>query len=135
MYKQGLVVGGFLMMIGIILGAFGAHALKPILDESAQVSFETAVKYQFYMSIMIMITSIVSFNFQSKKWSLIGNLLTLGTVLFSGSIYLLVALKANGQIGLGGLGIITPIGGTILIIALLLFVIEAFKIKNLASKQ
>ncbi len=97
--------------LSIILGAFGAHALKKKLTSEQLTSFETGVKYQMYHAIVLLL---VGFNFQSN----LGNtslFFIIGTILFSFSIYGLVLSDAFGK-KMKFLGPITPIGGLCLLI-------------------
>lgn len=111
MYKPALTAAFIFALIGVITGAMGAHALRPHLTDELLASYETAVKYQFYHSFALAIAGIMHMAFPSAwvrraTWAFL-----IGILLFSGSIYLLVYLKATSAIGLGGLGILTPIGG------------------------
>jgi uncharacterized membrane protein YgdD (TMEM256/DUF423 family) len=101
-------------MTAIILGAFGAHALKKHLTVDELVTFETGVKYQMYHALFLLFLGLtVLVNEKSKK--AIFRLVVFGVIFFSGSIYLL-ATKAITGIDFKPLGIITPIGGTLLIL-------------------
>jgi uncharacterized membrane protein YgdD (TMEM256/DUF423 family) len=116
MHKWSLLAGTFFGSTSIMLGAFGAHYLKKIFTPELLVSFETGVRYQFYHAIALLLLGMYAkLANQSVQW--ISTLFCLGTVLFSGSIYLLCILKSNNQIGLKGLGILTPIGGVLFIVA------------------
>jgi uncharacterized membrane protein YgdD (TMEM256/DUF423 family) len=98
----------------IILGAFGAHALKKELTEEALVTFETGVKYQMYHALFLLFlgtTALVSDVVKKKVFQLI----VVGVVFFSGSIYVLATRTITG-IDFRPLGIVTPIGGTLLIL-------------------
>jgi uncharacterized membrane protein YgdD (TMEM256/DUF423 family) len=110
MYKPALISGSIFAMLSVVLGAFGAHYLKTIFTPEILSSFETGVKHQMYHSLALLFTGIISMNIHQKA-KLITILFITGIVLFSGSIYALCILKSNLQIGLGGLGILTPIGG------------------------
>lgn len=120
MYKTAVVAGALLACLSVILGAFGAHALKEVLTESQLQTFETGVKYQMYHSIALLGTGALSVYLTHKRAKLITLLFIIGIVLFSGSLYLLTMLKANGQVGLGGFGLLTPIGGVFFIIGWLM---------------
>ena len=115
MYKPALILGSLFAMLSVVFGAFGAHYLKTIFTPELLSSFETGVKYQMYHSLALLFTGIISKNIHQKA-KLITILFTTGIILFSGSIYALCILKSNLQIGLGGLGILTPIGGLFFII-------------------
>ncbi len=101
-------------MTAIILGAFGAHALKKELTVEELVTFETGVKYQMYHALFLLFLGLtVLVNEKSKKT--IFQLVVFGVIFFSGSIYLLATKTITG-IDFKPLGIITPIGGALLIL-------------------
>lgn len=106
-------------MIAIILGAFGAHALKKYLTIEQLSSFETGVKYQMYHALFLLLIGQVSF-FSEKTKQRVFQLVVFGVVFFSGSIYLLTT-KALSGIDFKFLGIVTPIGGALLIVAWAMF--------------
>jgi uncharacterized membrane protein YgdD (TMEM256/DUF423 family) len=93
-------------MLSVMLGAFGAHGLKNRLDEYALGVFHTAVQYQFYHCFALLVVGLIALNhpdsplLRSSGW-----LFILGTVIFSGSLYL---LAVTGQRWLGA---VTPLGG------------------------
>lgn len=127
MHKPALTAGALFAALAVILGAFGAHALKAILEPEQLQTFETGVKYEFYHSFALLATGIIYASFPTKmvKWA--ATCFIIGIILFSGSIYALVMLKAQGQVGLGGLGILTPIGGLFLIVGWLLLFMGIIK--------
>ena len=108
-------------MLSVILGAFGAHALKKILSEKQLHSFEVGVKYQMYHAIVLLVLSFKSNTISSATYWCF----TLGIVLFSFSIYGLVLSDAKGR-KLRFLGPITPIGGLLLVSGWLLLLLSAF---------
>jgi uncharacterized membrane protein YgdD (TMEM256/DUF423 family) len=79
-------------------------------------SFETGVRYQFYHVIALLVTGILLEKFPGKWLLRAGYAFIIGILLFSGSLYLLTAIKATEQVGLQGIGIITPIGGVFFIL-------------------
>ncbi len=115
MYKQALIAAAILGGTAVIIGAFGAHALKSIFTPEQLTSFETGVKYQFYHAIVLGIVALLYNKLNKRTLNLCTWFFTSGITMFSGSIYLLNFLKAKDIIGLKGLGIITPIGGLVLI--------------------
>lgn len=115
-----IITGAFLGMLAIILGAFGAHALKKTLSEDQLKSFETGVKYQMYHAIVLLL---LGFNFQFSTSAMYW-CFTLGVLLFSFSIYGLVLSDAKGK-KLKFLGPITPIGGLLFVIGWLLLILKA----------
>jgi uncharacterized membrane protein YgdD (TMEM256/DUF423 family) len=109
--SYGLILGA----TAIILGAFGAHALKKVLTADELVTFETGVKYQMYHALFLLflgMTALVDDKVKKKIFQLV----VLGVVFFSGSIYFL-ATKTIIGIDFKPVGIITPIGGALLIVA------------------
>ncbi|NLP58040.1 DUF423 domain-containing protein [Lutibacter sp. B1] len=104
------ILGG----LAVILGAFGAHALKKILTEEQLKSFETGVKYQMYHSIVLLIIGF-NFNLETTVEKYMIYSFVAGIILFSFSIYGLVISSAKNK-KLRFLGPITPIGGLLLII-------------------
>lgn len=93
------------MALGVLFGAFGAHALKSSLSPEMLEVYKTGVDYQFYHSLGLLLIGLIGFRIESKwiNWS--GILLIAGIILFSGSLY---ALSITG---IKVLGTITPIGG------------------------
>ncbi len=113
-------------MLAVIFGAFGAHALKDRISEERLKNFETGVRYQFYHALVLLVLGFnLSFNTDLETWMCYAFLG--GTLLFSFSIY---ALSLGARIGKGRnyLGLITPIGGLLLVVgwALLLYYQVAF---------
>jgi uncharacterized membrane protein YgdD (TMEM256/DUF423 family) len=97
------------------MGAFGAHKLKELLAPEVLSSYQTGVTYQFYHAFGLLAVGILYKRYQNMwmEWS--GRLFILGIILFSGSLYLLTALQATRQVGLEGFGILTPIGGLLMV--------------------
>lgn len=110
MHKQSLTAGALFAMLAVALGAFGAHSLKEVLSEKMLQIFETGVKYQFYHSIGLLITGILYASYPHKQIKLAGTFFITGILLFSGSLYAMAFLSIN-SVGIGPVGIITPIGG------------------------
>lgn len=103
--KKILLTGAILMALGVLLGAFGAHALKAQLSPEMLGVYKTAVEYQFYHSLGLLLVGVIGYHLPSKwlRWSAM--LLIAGIVLFCGSLYVLSIT------GIKTLGIITPFGG------------------------
>ena len=115
MNKKITATAAFLGMIAIILGAFGAHALKKILTPEQLISFETGVRYQMYQAFFLFFLATQN-DILEKTKKTIFTLITSGTLFFSGSIYLLSTTGITG-INFKPIGFITPIGGLLLILA------------------
>ncbi|WP_090225688.1 DUF423 domain-containing protein [Lutibacter maritimus] len=109
-----LAISAFLGAITIVLGAFGAHALKDILSANQLTSFETAVRYQMYHVIVLLFVNIYN-GFSEKQKHRISTLFIIGILFFSGSIYA-ITLGVSAK----AIWFITPFGGLILILGWLL---------------
>ena len=113
---------------GVILGAFGAHALKDKLQPEQIQIFETGVRYQMYHSLALILLFLVSDKLQSSLINYSGWFLIAGIILFSGSIYLLACKELFGiESWKPVLGPITPLGGLSLIIGWGFLVVSAIK--------
>ena len=102
-------------MIAIILGAFGAHALKKVLSLEQLSTFETGVRYQMYHAIFLLFIGLLN-DLSQKAKKTIYFLVLFGVILFSGSIYLL-ATNDLTSFDFKAIGFVTPIGGLLLILA------------------
>lgn len=111
MHKGFLKTAALLGALSVALGAFAAHSLKAIASEYVLGIFETAVRYQFYHVFALLITGILYKDFAGKTLQWAGRLFITGIILFSGSLYLLTAIKASDVSGLNWVGAITPFGG------------------------
>lgn len=131
MNKTIVVTASILGMFSIILGAFGAHALKELIPFESQQTFETGVRYQMYHALLLLFigsTNLV----QQKTKKIIYYLVVVGLILFSGSIYGL-ATNELSTFNFKSIGFITPIGGLSLILAWIFLFIDF--IKNSSKKQ
>jgi uncharacterized membrane protein YgdD (TMEM256/DUF423 family) len=115
MKDQRIAVGALLLLIAVAAGAFGAHGLRARLSPQALAQWHTAVEYQFYHGLGILLVAALSerLGTSSVRWAC--RLFLGGTLLFSGSIYLLSTRELTGFHGIGSmLGPITPLGGLLL---------------------
>ncbi len=115
MDKKIISTGAVLGMIAIILGAFGAHALKKVLSMEELSTFETGVRYQMYHALFLIFIGIIN-ELSQKAKKIIYNLVVFGVLLFSGSIYVL-ATNSLTSFDFKVIGFTTPIGGLLLILA------------------
>ncbi|WP_278034212.1 DUF423 domain-containing protein [Flavobacterium nitratireducens] len=128
MDKKIYSTAALLGMIAIILGAFGAHALKALLTPEQLVTFETGVRYQMYHALFLLfIGNMSSLSLKSKKY--IYGLVLSGVVLFSGSIYLL-ATNSLTAFDFKIIGFVTPIGGFLLILSWIVLFMDFFNKKS-----
>ncbi|SDR86058.1 DUF423 domain-containing protein [Gramella sp. MAR_2010_147] len=121
-----LIVGGIYGTLSVILGAFGAHALKKKFTEDQLKSFETGVKYKMYHALVLIICGI-TFPFLSSLQNIMAWCFIIGILLFSFSIYGLTWSSANGN-KIKILGPITPLGGLLLVIGWILLTINLSEI-------
>ena len=115
MTKKLITTASILGAIAIILGAFGAHALKKVLSPEQLITFETGVRYQMYHALFLLFISAHTI-LPDKSKKVILTLVQLGVLFFSGSIYLL-ATNDLTPFDFKTIGFITPIGGALLIAA------------------
>ena len=111
-----LKLTSLLMALAIMIGAFGAHGLKPYLDQYGLSIFAKASNYEFYNTLGLFAISIISIyvnNFKKIKWAYF--LVLFGMIIFSSSLYILAITKIMW------LGAITPIGGTLMIVGWIMF--------------
>jgi len=106
------IIASFYGLLAVVLGAFGAHALKNKLDIYQHSIFEKAVSYQFYHVAALIAVICFSAKYPSKYLAFAGWSFTAGILLFCGSLYLLATRHLTGLDGLTPvLGPITPLGG------------------------
>lgn len=103
------VIGSVSGLIGVGLGAFAAHALKARMDASLLATFEVGVRYQMYHALALLAVAWACTRWPSAVVTASGWLFVLGTVLFSGSLYVLSLTGARW------LGAVTPLGGAALL--------------------
>ncbi len=125
MDKKIISTGAIFGMIAIILGAFGAHALKKVLTIDQLSTFETGVKYQMYHALFLLFIGLSSISQKTKR--VIYNLVVVGIIFFSGSIYLLATNGLFIPFDFKAIGFITPIGGLFLIISWAVLLVNILK--------
>jgi|TARA_B110000967_G_scaffold1912_1_gene2083 uncharacterized membrane protein YgdD (TMEM256/DUF423 family) len=99
--------------LAVILGAFAAHGLKPLLSDSAMDSLGTGIRYQMYHAFLLFYIASTT-RLTSKQQSLLYKLILIGILLFSGSIYLLSTNELT-TFDFKAIGFVTPLGGVFLI--------------------
>lgn len=133
MNRNNVFTGGVLILISIVLGAFGAHALKEILTPEQLASFEVGVRYQMFHGLAILV---LGFNAEKLSFSLKGivTMMLIGVIFFSGSIYLLSLKDIIGE-GIKMVGPVTPIGGSLFIISWIWFLVKLMGTKKATTKS
>ena len=127
MYKNVLLTAAIFGALAVALGAVGAHAFERILSDKIQKTYETAVRYQIYHSIAIAILGILIYLKPNSLFKWAAKLFTVGTVLFSGSLYLIIFLSHQQIVTPTFIGILTPLGGICFILGWIFFAIGTRK--------
>jgi uncharacterized membrane protein YgdD (TMEM256/DUF423 family) len=128
MNKQIIFTASIFGLLAVIAGAFGAHALKAILNADQLAVWHTAVQYQFYHLFALLFLSTFAHN-KSKLITASYYFFTFGIIFFSGSLYLLACRDVIGWGWLWIMGPITPIGGLLFILGWLMLALAAFRTK------
>lgn len=118
-----LIIAGFILMLAVMMGAFGAHGLESHLSERAMQTYQTGVRYHFYHGLGIILLAIVSYLLQLSLRASI-NFFIAGIVLFSGNCYL-YAIS-----GVKIFAMIVPVGGVAFIMGWLLFSLALVRSKK-----
>ncbi len=112
MDKRALLLGSAFLFLAVALGAFGAHGLKAHVSPEALSQWRTAVEYQFYHGLGLLLLAGMANRLSALAVRVMRLSFSLGILLFSGSIYLLATRDVSGLQGLASvLGPITPLGG------------------------
>ena len=123
MTKTLLLFGLFFCGFSVLMGAFGAHALKDKLSEYSISIYDKAVFYQIFHAIGILLVSILGQVFNTQVFNTSGWLFIIGILLFSGSLFIL------SFTGIKWLGAITPIGGVMFIVGWFLLFFKVLKMQ------
>jgi len=122
--KSVVTVAAFSGLLAVMIGAFGAHILKGLIGAEMLEIYKTGVQYHFYHTFALLVVGILM-NFKytkALKWS--AYLFMAGIVLFSGSLYVMAIS------GVKALGLITPFGGTVWIVAWILLIVHCSELTN-----
>ena len=128
--KNSLLLGSILAGTAVILGALGAHGLKPLITPEQLTSYETGVRYQVYHAFALLLIVAFDTKLKPKFRNLASGAFILGIGLFSGSIYLLSLHDLIGLTNYKWLGPITPLGGLCFIAGWIFVGIGALKSDN-----
>jgi uncharacterized membrane protein YgdD (TMEM256/DUF423 family) len=119
-----LILGAVNALLCVMLGAFGAHALRARLPDDLLAAWNTGVQYHFYHALGLLLIGLIALQWpQSGLIRASGWVMLAGIVLFSGSLYLL------GLTNVRWLGAITPFGGIAFIAAWAMLCIAIIKIQ------
>ena len=119
---KGIFLSGIVFCgLSVIMGAFGAHALKDRLSEYSMTIYDKAILYQFFHAFGILFVGILGQLFNSEQFNICAVLFIIGILLFSGSLIVLAIT------GIKWFGAITPIGGMLFIIGWFLLFFKILK--------
>jgi uncharacterized membrane protein YgdD (TMEM256/DUF423 family) len=117
--KYWLVLGAAIAAVAVAAGALGAHLLEKRLDEHQLKSFETAVRYQMFHAMALVLVGILADQQPVGRWAWPGGLFVAGIALFSGGIYAWLAT------GIRPLVHVVPVGGVCLILGWIALAVAA----------
>ncbi len=121
MTKYFLLAGAILAGLAVAFGAFGAHMLESKVSANRLSTFETGVQYQMYHALALMLVGYISLSHPGLLNGA-GYCFLAGTIIFSGSLYLLVLTDTSW------LGAITPIGGVLFLVGWILFAVKSLQL-------
>ncbi len=125
MHKLLLMSGAIFSGLSVALGAFGAHALKALLEKHQRTDvFETAVRYQFFHALALILLGILAQQMPHRFFTNAGYAFIVGIIIFSGSLYTLAITNIRW------LGAITPIGGAAFIVGWALMLLAIWGAKS-----
>tara|TARA_B100000989_G_scaffold187632_1_gene141224 strand:+ start:405 stop:773 length:369 start_codon:yes stop_codon:yes gene_type:complete len=107
--------------LAILLGAFGSHALKEKLSAQSLEVYDIATRYLMFHALGIFLIALLGFQLPKKSLEIPVIMMIVGTSIFSGSLYLVAMLDFKK------LGMVTPIGGLLLIVSWLLLAYNTYK--------
>lgn len=122
--KRFLAIAAILGFLAVAAGAFGAHALEARLDARMLQNWETAAKYQFYHALALIGAGWVSTRVSGRWPAAAGWAFFIGTLIFSGSLYI---MALTGQTWLGA---VTPLGGLTMMLGWFCLFMSALKLKD-----
>ncbi len=120
--RPALVLGALFALLAVMAGAFGAHGLRGVIDERGLEVFQTAVTYQIYHSLALILVAILPVAGLSRRLlGVAAGFFVAGILLFSGSLYLLVLTD------LRWMGPVTPVGGIGFMVGWILVLMAGFR--------
>lgn len=122
--KSSIISGAIQGFLAVALGAFAAHALEDVLDDYSATIWDTAIQYQMFHAVAIILVGILMSKAvfgEVKQLKIAMICFNVGIVFFSGSLIVLALT------GIGVLGAITPIGGVLFLIGWTMIILTAIK--------
>lgn len=121
--KKSLVLGSALLALAVLIGAFGAHGLKNLVEPEKLVTFETGVRYHFYHAFGILILGVLQQLFQNVRLNLSLYSFFVGILLFSFNCYLYVIT------GIKTFAMIVPVGGLLYVLGWIVLSVKMLKLR------
>lgn len=128
MNKRIILTASFFGVVAVLLGAFGAHGLKALIDSSSMEIWQKGVDYQFYHTFALLYLSTFA-RYRNKLINIAYFCFTFGIILFSGSLYLLATRSILHLDFINLIGPLTPIGGLLFVLGWIMLFFAAFKDK------
>jgi len=128
MNKRIILTASFFGVVAVLLGAFGAHGLKALIDNSSMEIWQKGVDYQFYHTFALLYLSTFA-RYRNTLINIAYFCFTFGIILFSGSLYLLATRSILHLDFINLIGPLTPIGGLLFVLGWIMLFFAAFKDK------
>ena len=119
--KNYIVIASLFAALAILFGAFGSHALKERLSAQSLEVYDIATRYLMFHALGIFLIALLGFQLPKESLEIPVTIMIVGTFIFSGSLYLIAMLDFKK------LGMVTPIGGLLLIVSWLLLAYNTYK--------
>lgn len=119
--KGYIIIASLFAALAILFGAFGSHALKERLSAQSFEVYDIATRYLMFHALGIFLIALLGFQLPKESLEIPVIMMIVGTSIFSGSLYLIAMLDFKK------LGMVTPIGGLLLIVSWLLLAYNTYK--------
>lgn len=119
--KGYIIIASLFAALAILFGAFGSHALKERLSAQSLEVYDIATRYLMFHALGIFLIALLGFQLPKESLEIPVIMMIVGTSIFSGSLYLIATLDFKK------LGMVTPIGGLLLIVSWLLLAYNTYK--------
>ena len=119
--KGYIIIASLFAALAILFGAFGSHALKERLSAQSLEVYDIATRYLMFHALGIFLIALLGFQLPKESLEIPVTIMIVGTFIFSGSLYLIAMLDFKK------LGMVTPIGGLLLIVSWLLLAYNTYK--------
>ena len=119
--KGYIIIASLFAALAILFGAFGSHALKERLSAQSLEVYDIATRYLMFHALGIFLIALLGFQLPKESLEIPVIMMIVGTSIFSGSLYLIAMLDFKK------LGMVTPIGGLLLIVSWLLLAYKTYK--------